>query len=217
MKIVGLAGESGAGKSWVARFMREHGGYSVLKFMHPCKLAMTRAYRAVGMTDKAIRLRLEGGLKDTPDNLFVKRIGKPAIHDRIINDMRGALPSLDARDLADMISTWGAITPAITPRRCLQDLADLVKRDNPRVLLDMWENALNRMNKAGKAQGIVTDDIRFQTEADAIRAHGGLVVLIRRNEKRALTPHASDRLDFECDRVILNDESDRFRAEIAAL
>lgn len=63
----------------------------------------------------------------------------------------------------------------------------------------------NRMTLAGR--GVVVPDVRFGNEAAAIRKLGGLIVRVDRPGVERRHTHASEALDFDPERVVLNDGS----------
>jgi hypothetical protein len=72
---------------------------------------------------------------------------------------------------------------------------------SPTLWVDAW------MAAALTARGaVIADDVRFADEADAVRALGGIVVLIRRTdgEPTIHNQHASEQLDLVADVTIDN-------------
>jgi hypothetical protein len=114
-----------------------------------------------------------------------------------------------------------------TPRQAMQWLGTEWGRNliGDGFWIEAWRAAVEREG-ARRGYGavplklIVADDVRFANEAKAIRDQGGIVVRIERRGAASTSGggHVSERLDFEPDRVIRNDEDlVEFRAAIDAL
>lgn len=89
----------------------------------------------------------------------------------------------------------------VTPRYAMQTLGTEWGRDliSERFWIDLWGRKV-----ATIAGPVVADDIRFQDEADAVRAAGGIVwEVIRPGVGRQA--HASEQQDIQADWVIRND------------
>ena len=94
----------------------------------------------------------------------------------------------------------------ISPRRAMQTLGTEWGRDI--IWRDLWvEHAMDQAEAAGSA--VVIPDVRFENEAEAIRARGGVVVHMKRPALNIqVEAHASEagvRLRFQ-DWMVLNDQ-----------
>ena len=69
---------------------------------------------------------------------------------------------------------------------------------------DIWVKTL--FNSPHGAR-IVIPDVRFENEANEIRRRGGIVVQIMRPGVGPVNNHASDKIDFEADYVLMNDKT----------
>lgn len=114
-----------------------------------------------------------------------------------------------------------------TPRQAMQWLGTEWGRNllGPEFWISAWRAAVEktpdfRCPYVGYSRLIVADDVRFANEAKAIRERGGIVIRIERPGAGSTSggDHASERLDFEPDRVIRNSGAIAgFRAEIDRL
>ena len=89
-----------------------------------------------------------------------------------------------------------------TPRWAMQTLGTEWGRNliDP----DVWTRAwINRLMGLGKG-GVVADDVRFQNEADTLRAAGGTLVEIRRDGALLIVGHESERQPLTPDIIIYN-------------
>lgn len=69
---------------------------------------------------------------------------------------------------------------------------------------DCWIRIAKRKIDAAPGNVVITD-CRFKNEADAVRSWGGKVIRIDRPGVGPVNGHASEKLEFEPDQVILND------------
>ena len=82
----------------------------------------------------------------------------------------------------------------VTGRFLLQSLGTQWGRDM--VHKDLWTNALFQSSDyllAMKHRGVVIDDVRFPSEVEAIRAHGGIVARVQWGNE--ITPVVADEFD----------------------
>lgn len=102
-----------------------------------------------------------------------------------------------------------------TPRQAMQWLGTEWGRDliGPDFWIEAWRAAVEGVKPTFSYHGgfdpirlIVADDVRFANEAKAIRDRGGIIVRIERPGAGSSSgaAHASERLDVEPDRMILN-------------
>lgn len=119
--------------------------------------------------------QVDGDLKESPCELLCGRTPRQAMQ------WLGTEWGREKIDQNFWISAWRAAVDAVTPLCREPDL------DSPVRL-------------------IVADDVRFPNEAAAIRAMGGIVVCIERPGAGSTSGvgHASERLEFEPDAVIIN-------------
>jgi hypothetical protein len=82
-------------------------------------------------------------------------------------------------DKSQVIEPWG-----LTLRDILQRFGTEAMRNNfgPDFWVRRWASEFSRLERETKAEGVVITDLRFENEADAVRARGGLVVHLRRPE-----------------------------------
>lgn len=155
-----------------------------------------------------------GSGKDTIANQFVKNLGYERIG--FADSLKQILYALNPRiELFndDFIGHWhiknivddkgwdyAKKEPEI--RQLLQRLGT----EGGRVALgeDIWVKTL--FNSPHGAR-IVIPDIRFKNEADEIRRRGGTVVQVFRPGVGPVNDHASDKIDFKADYVLINDKT----------
>lgn len=99
----------------------------------------------------------------------------------------------------------------ITPRRLMQTLGTEWGRNT--IHPDFWviilaqkvERLLGHSYRQGtiKLQAVI-DDVRFENEAEMIRAYGGTIVHVERPDLPEVEAHASEDLAFEPDYVYVN-------------
>jgi hypothetical protein len=97
---------------------------------------------------------------------------------------------------------WEAAKKEPEVRQLLQRLGT----EGGRVALgeDIWVKTLFNSPHGAK---IVIPDVRFQNEADEIRRRGGKVIRIMRPGVGPVNDHASDKIDFKADYVLVNDRT----------
>ncbi|MGZ6320423.1 MAG: deoxynucleotide monophosphate kinase family protein [Ktedonobacterales bacterium] len=98
-----------------------------------------------------------------------------------------------------------------TPRHAMQTLGTEWGREliGEELWINAWRHAISKTESP-----IVTDDLRFPNEASAVRAVGGIVVLVTR-PGNAVQTHTSEKLDFDADLTIVNDRSlDKFLSKV---
>ena len=69
---------------------------------------------------------------------------------------------------------------------------------------DIWVKTLFNSSHGAR---IVIPDVRFENEANEVRRRGGIVVQIVRPGVGPVNDHASDKIDFEADYVLVNDKT----------
>ncbi len=159
-RIIGLMGYGGAGKSTAAEVLVDQFGFRRTKFAGPLKSMMRALYNSAGMPRLEIERRIEGDLKEVPDDLLQGR----------------------------------------TPRQAMQWLGTEWGRgffgDN--LWVDLWAAGLDATER------YVVDDCRFPNEAAAIRARGGIVVLVDRPGFGPVNGHSSETPPTDPDVVLHN-------------
>lgn len=174
--LIGFTGPAGAGKSTAANWaLGCHKNVLRMSFASPFKAAMQGMIHSVRPRDHATT----------------------------------ASEYINSRDLKEKPIPFLA---NVTPRRLMQTLGTEWGRNT--IHPDFWvliaAQKIERMLGHSYRQGsiklqAVFDDVRFQNEADMIRAYGGVVVRIERPDLPAVEAHASEQLDFEADYTLLND------------
>jgi len=89
-----------------------------------------------------------------------------------------------------------------TPRWAMQSIGTEWGRDM--IGSEVWVNAWHRARQG--LELVVVDDVRFENEAAAIKAAGGLLVRIERAADTIDSElvHTSEQQNFDCDRTIRN-------------
>ena len=102
-------------------------------------------------------------------------------------------------------------------RTLMQNYGTEVRRkDDP----DYWVcKYLN--SAAGRRQNIVTDDVRFLNEAQAVKEHGGILIRLDRTDKTSTDTHVSEteQVSIKCDYTITvgEGEFDELRRQLLAI
>ena len=97
-----------------------------------------------------------------------------------------------------------------TPRHAMQTIGTEWGRDliGPDLWVNAWKHAVSRLPDD---MSVVADDLRFENEAAAVRALGGIIVRVQRNQvyvtNYLTATHASEQFDFDPDSVIHNDST----------
>ncbi len=88
----------------------------------------------------------------------------------------------------------------------VRELLQRLGTEGGRVALgkDVWVNTLFTQPTGPR---IVIPDVRFENEAQAIRARGGSVIRIHRPGTGPINAHISDQIDFEADYEVVNDRT----------
>lgn len=150
LTIVGVAGRIGSGKDVIAARLAEHWGFTILRFSDALKLEVYRKLRGT------LRAHLA--------------------------DVRHHLPALAITGgLSDDEVVWRMLTEWRTPvtRALLQEYGTGVRRaDDPDYWVRQWKAAL--WDAAPVVPRIVTPDMRFPNEAQAIQRMGGRLVRVIR-------------------------------------
>ena len=219
--IIGLTGLAGAGKSTAARFLSEEHGFTVLPFTGPLK----RMALAYGLTPEEI-----GPCKEKPfaralppmsfdlAHAMLRKLSFNAFHHSGEPDGRKCISSLTNWDAACALFDWWHTNrdDFTTPRRFLQLLG--TEWGRAKIGQEFWVECW-QAEAAGVSADIiggpitgqhlfVSDDCRFENEAAAIRAEGGIVVRIERAGSGSATGagHASE-AGVVPDVTIINDGS----------
>lgn len=123
-----------------------------------------------------------------------------------LKDMCRALGLSEREVDGDLKEQPSALLGGKTPRWAMQSLGtewgrNLIAED---LWIRAWRAACDRVPKSAK--GIVADDVRFENEADAIRALAGRVIRIHRGAREA-GEHASENQKLIIGKRILNNGS----------
>lgn len=102
-----------------------------------------------------------------------------------------------------------------TPRWAMQSIGYEWGRQliDPNLWINAWDRAVHALPSH---VAVVSDDVRFQNEVDAIRARGGLVVRIDRDGLKRGS-HVSEQAHLRVDSVVHNDDLNQFRQNILAM
>jgi hypothetical protein len=214
--IIGIAGPAGAGKSTAARLLQQEAGHCITPFAGPLK----RMALAYGLTPEEISTGKESPLdRDWPllDWQTAKRMlqamgaGFADVLLRPTDKVDYLCGRSPAEAMESLVAWHNANAPLITtPRHFLQRLGTEWGREM--IGGDVWIRCWNRDIMASAVEHfgdilVVSDDVRFPNEADAIRAHGGIVVRIERDGSGSATGsgHASETTQVRPDITIWND------------
>lgn len=66
MKLIGICGAKGSGKSEVAKYLVSHYGYTKMRFAEPLKQMLATLLRYQGVSEDIIERMLDGDLKEVP-------------------------------------------------------------------------------------------------------------------------------------------------------
>lgn len=167
VRVIGLSGPAGAGKSTVARALRKVAAPVIVEaFAAPLKAMLTAFYEEAEGYDFDVDARLGGELKGEPCELLC-----------------GATPRWAMQSLG---TEWGR---------------ELI---GPEIWVGHWRRRLQHVIDDPDWNLIVADDVRFEDEATAVRALGGIVVEVERPGVGRGSAHLSE-AGVAADRVLLND------------
>lgn len=140
--------------------------------------------------------------------LPLKRAVREIFH---FTDAQLGFVSYGCKDKEEKDSFWN-----VSPRQIMQVVGTELFRDKLAELFPdndrfsnghIWISAFERWYNERKDNTVIVSDVRFANEASAIRAMGGEVWLIERPSVKSTDSHASEKIDFPVDRVIVNDFS----------
>jgi deoxynucleotide monophosphate kinase-like protein len=208
--ILGISGVMGAGKDALATLIcAAHTRYTVRKFATALREALSiitgvPAEKTISHEDKAVELCIDFGTIDA----LVERImlaiahvtGAPCADSAVATQMAAILTGASETVRIEMTV---ARSLQLIGTECFRDLVDK----------DVWVRALfDRWEKEGRPPMVISD-VRFPNEAAAIRAAGGVALLVRRDTTATpgfaggrVTEHSSERAlnDDEPDHVFYN-------------
>lgn len=78
-RIVALSGPAGSGKSVAADYLKDHFGFTSVKFAGPLKAMLGAYYQTQGLDLSEIDRRIEGDLKEVPDPYLNGRTPREAM------------------------------------------------------------------------------------------------------------------------------------------
>ena len=216
--VIGLAGKAGAGNSTVARALREELGFTVLPFAAPLKamaldLGFTEANITTGKEAPFDWFSLPSALSDRLALRAITRIVPFGwTYDEGIDQPRAMLGGKSVASVVADLQEWYRADRSNwkTPRIFLQRLGTEWGRERiyDNIWVEAWRNGLGE--SAAEHFGnilAVADDCRFENEAAAIRAEGGIVLRIERAGAGSATgaAHASEAGVAWADITLVND------------
>lgn len=191
--VIGFTGKAGSGKSTAAQWvMRNHNMAQAMTFAAPLK--------------KMVREMLRDVLPKGHEYDASKYLSDRELRETPLPFIGG----FTARHLMQTLgSEWGRNT--LHPDFWVAIAASKLER------------LLGSTFKKGDTVPIkaVFDDVRFENEAEMIRAYGGVIVRIARADAGltgAQAGHASEEMSFDADHIVLNDGTEEdLHAALAAL
>lgn len=114
-----------------------------------------------------------------------------------------AAETLRIQDVVDQIGWELAKRYYLEVRELLQRMGTEVGREQ--FGENFWTDLADHKIQAIKPWPVVITDVRFANEAEFVRERGGVVWKIERPGVGPVNDHASDRLDFDADRIVQND------------
>ncbi len=172
-KLIGLTGPAGSGKDTVADYLCAAHEFSRYAYADPLRIEIAQAF---GIT---VDLLLDRERKEKPTDLLALECCRNPYFLGSINDKRWTEHNITLpRSPRWIMQAWGT---------------DFRRHHNGQ---DYWihqaENAIADMDRAGITRIVVTD-VRFEDEAEFIRARGGQVWHLHRPDLLAVNPHISER------------------------
>jgi hypothetical protein len=165
VKIIGLTGFAGSGKSAIAdRLVKRH-GFQRIKFADPLKTMLRGLLASVGTSDVETRRMIEGDLKQVPLDVLGGRTPRYVMQ---------TLGTEWGRDLIDP-DLW----VTLFKRRL-----EFTRR------IDLLAHPLDLPDRVHTK--IVVDDVRFVNEAKVIQANGGEVWRVIRDAAPSAGDHQSE-------------------------
>lgn len=200
--IVGISGLAGSGKDTVANMLLEKvPGARKIAFAEPMKRFVSELY------DWPLEKLEDYEFKETPDPRYV-RLSRA----RVLNMCRSSPNDgvalyehlgLTEYEYSDWVVSAGV---HLTPRRALQQLGtDWGRNCYENTWVDYAMRRARTLQDAGCPLVLITD-VRFQNEADAIRAAGGIIIAVERPGV-AKGAHASEQGCGVVDATVKNDSS----------
>lgn len=140
--------------------------------------------------------------------------------DALIKELKENFPDL-LRELSSVYNLFEEELFAMKPvlvRTLMQNYGTEVRRnDDPNYWVMQWKLALASLD----VPIVLTDDVRFQNEYDAVRAYGGTLIRINRTDLMSDSTHQSEteQVGFECDYTVTTCEGnhEQFARDILEL
>ena len=173
--LIGLTGPAGSGKDTVADYLCATNGFSRYAYADPLRLEIAQAFGI------PVDLLLDRERKEKPtDLLALERCQNKFFVEYIFERFYGPVNQTrkQPRSPRWIMQKWGT-----DYRRELTDENYWIRQA---------ENAIADMDRAGITRIVVTD-VRFEDEAEFIRARGGQVWHLHRPDLLAVNPHISER------------------------
>lgn len=79
VRLIGLSGAAGSGKSTAAQYLHDAHGYQRKRFAQPLKDALRRILQSALMDDHTIERMIEGDLKETPARVLLGKTPREAM------------------------------------------------------------------------------------------------------------------------------------------
>ena len=189
--IIGLAGPAGCGKDTVAQLLATHLGFAHLAFADALRAEIVAAYGI----DASLLTR-----RDT------KEVPTPALALDRCNSL-GFVGAMVAHANTAPAGWPDFMQEARSPRQIMQRWGTDYRRQHAGE--HYWTRTLTHRvhtQQQGHQWRHVVSDVRFQNEADAIRALGGVIWQVKRPGLQAGTGHVSDvdGSQFQPDAIINN-------------
>lgn len=146
-------------------------------------------------------------LSESETPIKVERIN---MKDPIIDEMRENFPGILKEISEQYEATVDDLFKEKPPlmRKLMQDFGLMRRKEDPMYWVDKWEAKV----KASNSDVIITDDIRFMNEYDAVGRHGGMVLKIVREGVEDTDHHATEtEIDYiPCPVITAKDKEDLF-------
>lgn len=146
-------------------------------------------------------------LEESETPVKVERIN---MKDPIIEEMREHFPMILGAIAENYTLTIDDLFNEKPPlmRKLMQDYGLMRRKEDPMYWVDKWEEKVRRSN----SDVIITDDVRFMNEYDAIGRHGGGVYKIVREGLESTDNHATEtEIDYiPCPTITAKDKEELF-------
>lgn len=201
MKLVSFSGRAGAGKDEASRHLVEAHGYTRIAFADELKHLAKQVF---GFSDET--LWGPSALRNAPDSRFLRATHT---HHEWEIEPKGEIwhctrcsGEFDPKEAAPPCNEY------VTPRLALQLIGEMMKEIYPAIWVERTLQAADKI-----AGPVVIPDLRFKREFDAVRAAGGKIIRLKREDSGipgALGQHKSETEHEELsdtlfDAVVAND------------